>query len=124
MTGLRNGDTVRQADFKNIGTLSIDAQTAALIGFALKARQAVKGFEAVRRSVEKNTVMMVIVDSQLSEKTLKRLQHATWENGVLLVRSEQTKNWEELWGIRDHKILGILSGNLGVAIVRKFKSGV
>ena len=62
-------------DFKLINVDDIDHQKVSLIGFAIKANQYVKGFEAVRRLVEKDKIAVVLVNSQISPNTLAKLRH-------------------------------------------------
>ena len=58
----------------------ISDQTVALIGFALKSRQVVKGYEAVRRALQRNKLALVLVSSKISKNGFKEVhKNYSWK---------------------------------------------
>jgi len=102
----------------------IDQKLSALIGFARKARYTIAGFEAVRRAAKKGKLALVLVDQDISGNTLQKLYGVVKENRVPLIRIVTPQTWNELWGIKNQKVLGIAKGNFGRTIIQKIKSGV
>ncbi len=102
----------------------VDEKLSALIGFARKARNTVAGFEAVRRAAQKGKLALVLVDRDISGNTLKKLAGVTMEGHIPLFRLVSPRTWNELWGIKNQKVLGITRGNFGRTIIQKIKSGV
>ena len=105
-------------------TITVEKNAATLIGFAIKARQCVRGFEAVRRAVEKNKVAIVLVNNQISQNSLRKVSHFLLRQNVPVIQTSGKTNWDDLWGVRGQKIIGIKKGNIGNTIIQKFKSGV
>ncbi|MFZ0390324.1 MAG: hypothetical protein WAN36_07665 [Calditrichia bacterium] len=105
-----------------ISAAEVDRNTASLIGFALKSRQAVKGFEGVSRAAASGDLDIILFRPELSENTRKKIMQATSGLKVLLVETRTNSDWKELWGI-PQRIMGIRKGELGKSITRNFKSG-
>ncbi|GAB4371202.1 MAG: hypothetical protein Kow0042_13810 [Calditrichia bacterium] len=104
--------------------VTIDPKTATLIGFALKANQTVRGFEAVRRSIHKGKLAVILVPHEISAYSLRKLQKLAKASKLMLVQTVAGTDWQKLWGLSNNKILGILKGDLGNTIRTKFNAGV
>ncbi len=102
----------------------ISDQTVALIGFALKSRQVVKGYEAVRRALQRNKLALVLVSSKISKNGLEKIENLLKEEKISLYQTSSDTDWEKLWGVYDYKIMGFLKGKLGSKISENLKSGV
>lgn len=102
----------------------MDPSTAALVGFALKAHQMVRGFESVTRAMSKDQLAGILVNDQLSHNTLDRIEKYQKRNHLDIIKTGTATDWVRLWGIDSHKILGIMKGDLGRQIIKNFKVGV
>jgi ribosomal protein L7Ae-like RNA K-turn-binding protein len=95
-----------------------------LIGFAIKSRNAVLGFEAVRRGVKKNKIDLVLLNSNISEYTFKKLSSLLKRKKIPYFQTSANIDWQKLWGFSSIKILGIRKGNISQKILENFNSGV
>lgn len=102
----------------------IDQKTWALIGFALKSRQSVSGFEAVCREAKRGKIALVVVHPQISPNTQKKLNRVLQQLTIPVIKTSPDTDWKELWGMDQQKILGIRKGNIGRTLVSKFNLGV
>jgi ribosomal protein L7Ae-like RNA K-turn-binding protein len=107
-----------------IRTIKLDDHSIALIGFAIKAGSIVKGFQALVRAIQANSIAVIILNSQISDNSLRKIKNKTRHKKIPMFKTESNVNWDILWGIRTHNILGILTGELGRNISEKFKAGV
>jgi ribosomal protein L7Ae-like RNA K-turn-binding protein len=105
----------------NISTL--DKKTEAIIGFAIKSRQVAKGYEAVRRAIDKKKLSVIIIDNNLSSKTYNKLNNKIRNANIPLIRTSDQMDWKKIWGIDSKKILGILKGEIGNKLLHKFNAG-
>jgi ribosomal protein L7Ae-like RNA K-turn-binding protein len=100
-----------------------DSGTISLVGFALRARQVVLGFEAVRRAATHGKLAGVMVSADISSHTLEKVVRAMARLHVPVFQTDPAINWGVRWGIDAHKILGFQKSELGRTIINKFKAG-
>ncbi|GAB4335876.1 MAG: hypothetical protein Kow0037_16420 [Calditrichia bacterium] len=105
-------------------SVTLPQQSIGLIGFAIKSRQAVFGFEAVRRAAAQQKLALVLVNHSISENTLKKLNSFLKDQKIHIFRVAPSTDWNKEWGLEDRKIMGIMKGNLGKSILDKINSGV
>jgi ribosomal protein L7Ae-like RNA K-turn-binding protein len=101
----------------------VNGKEAALIGFAIKARQSVLGFEAVRRTAQKGKLALVLLHPQLSQNSVQKLKHLLNEHNVPFYTTDPEGDWDNWWGLNRHRILGIKKGSIARSIFENFKSG-
>lgn len=104
--------------------VKMNKQTVPLIGFALKSKEAVLGFEAVRRAAKKKKIALVLVHSKLSGNSVQKLAKFLNRTQIPLFQTSVDVDWINLWGIHTHKILGITRGDISPKILQNLKSGV
>jgi ribosomal protein L7Ae-like RNA K-turn-binding protein len=102
---------------------ALDKKTETIIGFAIKSRQVAKGFEAVRRAIDKKKLSVIIIDNDLSVKTYNKLNNKIRNENIPLIRTPGQMDWKKTWGIDSKKILGILKGEIGNKLLHKFNAG-
>jgi len=107
-----------------VKTIKLDDHTISLIGFAIKAGSIVKGFQALLNALKANSVAVILLDFQISENSLKKVQNKVRYNKIPIFKTQSNINWDIIWGIKNQKIMGILNGELGRNISKKFKAGV
>jgi len=107
-----------------IQTVNIDSKSTTLISFALKAGKVVKGFESVQKSIRNNTIAIILLDSHVSRNTLKKMENTLKNTDIPLFKTTPDVDWQKLWGIEFHKILGILKGDFGKSLSINIKAGV
>ncbi len=95
-----------------------DSQFIGLVGFALRTKKAVKGFESVSRGVVKNEIRLVVVSDKISSGTLGKINHLLNKKNILLISLPSTVDWDALWGLGSYKVLGFLQGDISESIVR------
>jgi len=100
--------------------ITLNSPLASLIGFAKKSRALERGFEAVRRGMEKKKVAFVLIDETLAENSLKKITALArqFDTPVLLVQKGENSNLLEGTG---YKILGMHPGGLAQGFVDKLK---
>ena len=101
----------------------VDTRTAALVGFALRARQVELGFEAVRRAAIRGKLAGVLVSGNISRHSLEKIIRITLRWEIPLFQTAGAFNWEEAWGLSLHKILGLRKSELGRTVIQNFKAG-
>ncbi len=109
---------------KKFENWTADRATAALIGFVIRSKQYVSGYEAVRQSTNKNKIDLILLNNDVSENTIKKVSNTTKHKNIYMVKTSQNTNWKQLWGFNHHKILGIIKGNLSSKIIENIKAGV
>lgn len=107
-----------------IPVIDIDQNAAVLIGFAIKARQIVRGFQGVSRAVIRNRLVLILVEGHVTRNTLKKMEKIQKQYPVLIIQTGPDTDWVRLWGMESQKIFGILNGDIGRKIIQKFKAGV
>jgi ribosomal protein L7Ae-like RNA K-turn-binding protein len=107
-----------------IKPVELDNSTITLIGFALKAGNVVKGWHALVSALQKDSVSLIILNSQISENSQKKVMNVIKGKKIPVIKTASTVHWEKIWGIGAQKILGILKGDLGNKISNNFKAGV
>lgn len=107
-----------------IRSVKLDNHSIALIGFAIKAGSVVKGFQALVRAIQADSIAVIILNSQISENSLRKVKNKTRYKKIPMFKTESNINWDILWGMKSYNILGILTGELGRNISEKFKAGV
>ena len=107
-----------------IKTIKLDDHTISLIGFAIKAGSIVKGFQALLNAIKANSVAVILLNNQISENSIKKVKNKLRYKKIPIFKTESIVNWDILWGIKNQKIMGILNGELGRNISKKFKAGV
>lgn len=105
-------------------SVQLKQQIFPLIGFAIKSRNAVFGFEAVRRGVKKNRIDLVLLNSNLSEYTAKKLSSLLNHKKIPYFQTSANIDWQKVWGFNSIKILGIRKSNISQKILENFNSGV
>ena len=105
-------------------TVDPDNFTITLIGFALKAGNVVKGWHALVSALQKNSVSLIILNSQISENSQKKIMNEIRGKKIPVIKTTSNVHWDKIWGIRAQKMLGILKGELGNKISNNFKAGV
>ncbi|MBN2364810.1 MAG: hypothetical protein EH225_01500 [Calditrichaeota bacterium] len=109
---------------KEIHTVNLDIKTETLVGFALKAGQVVRGFDAVRHAAERNSLSLILIKEEISENSEQKLKRTLKNMNIPICKIKKNRDWKLTWGIETHKILGILKGNLGSSIVKNINAGV
>ena len=101
----------------------MDQKTKTLVGFAIKSRQVVNGFDAVTSSVSKNKIQLVFLHHSLSSDTRRKIINLAESKKIQTETITDDHDWQKAWGIERHKIFGIVKGDLGTAISRNINSG-
>lgn len=94
---------------------------SALIGFALKAGQVVKGFSAVQRSILQQKIQIVLIDATLGKSSVNKIRSACRRGrtpAFVVQRSGDHQLSDISGGI---KILGLRRGNIAAGFVDKLK---
>jgi ribosomal protein L7Ae-like RNA K-turn-binding protein len=104
--------------------VNLNQKSISLIGFAIKSGKTVSGFEAVRREIEKNKLNGVLIDSNLSKNSIKKLQLYLNKKKIPYFKNSDDTNWKKIWGVATHKIIGFKKSSISLEIVEKFKLGV
>jgi ribosomal protein L7Ae-like RNA K-turn-binding protein len=107
-----------------VQSVNIDSKTTALISFALKAGQVVKGFESVQKSIRNNSIAIILLDAGISRNTLNKMENSLKNSDIPVIKTMPNVDWKKLWGIEFHKILGILKGDFGKSLSTNIKAGV
>lgn len=104
--------------------MNINNKISTLIGFAIKSRQAICGFEAVTKAIERKKIILILVKDQTSTATHNKLKKQLKGQEIPIIITSSQVNWETQWGISRHHILGIFNGIIGNNIIQYFKAGV
>ncbi len=104
--------------------INLNKKIITLIGFAIKARQIVIGFEAVKKSIDKKKLTLLLVNNKISRNTYNKIRNTLDNSDIPLIITDAHINWEKCWGIRRHKLMGILNGMIGNNIMQQLKAGV
>lgn len=104
--------------------MNINNKISTLIGFAIKSRQVICGFEAVTKAIERKKIILILVKDQTSTVTYNKLKKQLKGQDIPIINTSSQVNWETRWGISRHHILGILNGIIGNNIIQQFKAGV
>ena len=105
-------------------TIQVSDKSVSLIGFALKSKQLVNGYEAVCKSVIKNKIEFVLVKSDISDRSLRKLTSFLQQYQISVYKTLPQTDWHKLWGMERWKIIGFHKGKLGRTILQNFNSGV
>lgn len=119
----QNKNTHRQRHYRAIPNVDVGAKTSALLGFAIRSRQVVLGFEAVRRAAVHGKLAGVLAENGLSPHTLEKLRKLLKNRNVPLFVMSDPQQWNPLKGAGNHKIIGLLNRELGRTIIDKIKAG-
>ena len=103
--------------------LQVDQQLSALIGFACKSQQMVRGFKAVEKALEKKQISLVIFHHETSQGTIDKLRKVSDREKIIFAGTAPGTDWLRLWGIPSHKILGVVTGELARNIIQKVRAG-
>ena len=100
--------------------ITLNSPLASLIGFAKKSRALERGFEGVRRGVEKKKVAFILVDETLAENSFKKITALArhYNTPVLIVQKGGDSG---LYNGTGYKILGMHPGGLAKGFVDKLK---
>jgi ribosomal protein L7Ae-like RNA K-turn-binding protein len=90
---------------------------ASYIGFAIKARQVVRGSDALERAIPKARVKLIIVDSSASEYTVQRFQSLATQFNTPFILLETRNRLEEIIKKPNCKSIGIMNESLARAIL-------
>ncbi len=104
--------------------LNLNKKIITLIGFAIRSRQIVIGFEAVKKSINKKKLALILVNNKISMNTYNKIRNTLDNSDIPLIITDAQVNWEKCWGIRRHKLLGIINGIIGNNIMQQLKAGV
>ncbi len=107
-----------------IPRIHLDSDIIALIGFALKAGQVIRGFDAVCRMAEQKSLSVILLNAGISGNTEKKLIKILKSRAVPIFKTDENVNWEKRWGLDAQKVFGVLKGNLGSSVVNKINAGV
>lgn len=104
--------------------LQVDHQLSAIIGFACKSHQLIRGYKAVQKALEKKQISLVIFHHETSQGTIDKLRKASDKEMIVFASTDPGTDWLSLWGIPSHKILGVVTGELARNIIQKVRAGV
>jgi ribosomal protein L7Ae-like RNA K-turn-binding protein len=104
-----------------IQNLTLDKKTVTLVGFAIKSGQAAFGFETIRRLYEKDKLVFIMINNQISDNSYKKICNLSKRKPILIVKTEEKINWQKTWGIEKQKILGIINSTLGRSIIKNLR---
>lgn len=107
-----------------VQSVNIDSKATALISFALKAGKVVKGFESVKKSIQNNSIAIILLDAHISRNTINKMENTVKNTNIPILKTTPDVDWKKLWGIEFHKILGILKGDFGKSLSTNIKAGV
>jgi ribosomal protein L7Ae-like RNA K-turn-binding protein len=101
--------------------LVLDDAIGTLIGFGLKSRQIVTGFEGVRRALVRNTIAMLLIDSEISEHTKEKIMQLAKQQNIPLYLALPDKSGRRLFDIAGYKVLGLKHSGLVQGLKSKLK---
>ena len=107
-----------------VQSINLDSETSTIISFALKAGKVVKGFESVQKSIRNHSIAIILLDAQISRNTLNKIENTLKNSDIPVIKTTPNIDWQKLWGIEIHKILGILKGDFGKTLSTHIKAGV
>ena len=92
--------------------IQLDKHLEGLLGLAVKARAAVRGFEAVRRAAAKNKLALILIDSGVSKNTLKKVSNIATQHRIPAFVVSGSPAEQLLFSITGYKITGIQHGSI------------
>ncbi len=99
-------------------SIVLDAHLSGLLGFALKARQAATGLDAVKRGVKRKKIAFILCDSTLGKNSFKKVMTIARmsEIPVFIVDATDTEN--KLLHLSGYKIIGIEQGSFAQGFLK------
>ncbi|RMF56508.1 MAG: hypothetical protein D6748_13295 [Calditrichaeota bacterium] len=97
---------------KNVPHHFLDSHLKGLLGFALKSRTAVCGYESVRRNCVKQKVALVLIDETLGESSLKKILKITVNERIPVCIIQSQSDSSSLLSLTGYKIIGFQRGEL------------
>jgi len=109
------------ADFEKI---NFNENLISLLSFAYKARQLELGMEAVRRSLSRNKIGLILLSVTVGKDSLKKIKILIKEYKVPVFLFDENQLWAKLVPLQGYKIIGVHRGGFVKGFLQKIYSGV
>ncbi len=103
---------------EDLQSIRMDIHLSGLLGFALKARQAFPGSEAVQRAAKRKKIAFILVDSALGKNSFKRVMNIARSYDIPILTIEQAENRKSLLNLTGYKIIGIQQGSIAQGFLK------
>jgi ribosomal protein L7Ae-like RNA K-turn-binding protein len=105
-----------------IRKLCLNKNLAGYLGIALKSKNIVLGYEAVTRYLKRTKIAVIIISSEISHNSLKKINYMAQKENVPLFKIIYEKELlDSVQGIAGYKVVGLLRGNLAMGFLNKIK---
>ena len=102
--------------------LELNDQEITLIGFALRARQMVKGFEGVMHHLRKNKIAFVMLSEDISADSKRKVENLARSKQVPVIMLQRGLAWRQRLGIDQFKVLALQRGEISRQFLKKLKT--